>query len=182
MKRKAIIALTILGTLALLLFAVTSCAPTVVQGPEGPMGPEGPEGPEGPMGPEGPTGLQGPQGPEGPAAGPMPTIVVGSSKGSSGAEYVAIWRAAIGETVTIVGSGFTPGDTVIITSCEKDIYWGENPANACGGFRLKTDVPPRVQSGDTVTVKAWVDLDGDGELEEDNGELQATYPLRVYRE
>lgn len=112
----------------------------------------------------------------------MPTIVIGSSRGAAGAEFVTIWRAEIGERVTIVGSGFTPGATVTITSCEKDVDWGENVVNDCGGFRLARTVPPRVTADETVTVKAWIDLDGDGVLEEDNGELQATYPLRVYRD
>ncbi|UCD54021.1 MAG: collagen-like protein [Dehalococcoidia bacterium] len=182
MKRVAITAFIILSTLVFLLVPLTGCAPTVVQGPEGPEGPAGPQGIPGLQGPVGPQGLEGSQGPPGPTAELMPNMVIGSSRGAGDAEYVAIWRAAIGESVTIVGSGFTPGDIVTITSCEKDVYWGENEVNTCGGFRLKSDVPPRVTAGDTVTVKAWIDLDGDGELEEDNGELQATYPLRVYRD
>lgn len=186
MKRVAIIAFIILVTFALLLITLTSCAPTVVQGPPGPTGATGPAGPVGPAGPAGPQGPEGPEGPQGPLGPtqPMPTIVIGSSRGAGAAEWVAIWRAEIGERVTIVGSGFTPGATVTITSCEKDVDWGENVVNDCGGFRLSRGVPPRVQAGegDTVTVKAWIDLDGDGVLEEDNGELQATYPLRVYRD
>ena len=184
MKRVAITAFIILGTLALLLFTVTSCGPAVIQGPPGSTGATGPAGPVGPEGPAGPQGPEGPEGPQGPPGltQPMPTIVIGSSRGAGAAEWVAIWRAEIGERVTIVGSGFTPEATVTITSCEKDLYWGENVVNDCGGLRFSRDVPPRVQSGDTVTVKAWIDLDGDGELEEDNGELQATYPLRVYRD
>ena len=47
---------------------------------------------------------------------------------------------------------------------------------------LKQTYHPRVKADETITVKAWIDLDGDGVLEEDNGELQATYPLRVYRD
>ena len=170
MKRVATTAFIILSTLVFLLVPLTSCAPTVVQGPAGPEGPEGPQGPE---------GLQGPVGPQEPVG---PQIVIGSKTGVGDAEYVTIWRAEIGDSVTILGSGFTPDAVVTITSCEKDVYWGENVVNTCGAFRLKRDVPPRVTAGETVTVKAWIDLDGDGVLEEDNGELQATYPLRVYRD
>ena len=47
MKRVAITAFIILSTLAFLLVALTSCAPTVVQGPAGPEGSVGPQGPEG---------------------------------------------------------------------------------------------------------------------------------------
>lgn len=185
MKRVAIIVFIILGTFALLVVPLTSCAPVVVQGPPGPTGATGPAGPVGPAGPAGPQGPEGPEGPEGPqgppgSTQPMPTIVIGDRIGAD--RFVAIWRAEIGERVTIVGSGFTPGATVIITSCERNVYWGENEVNTCGAFRIKTDIPHRVKGGDTVTVKAWIDLDGDGELEEDNGELQATYPLRVYRD
>src|SRR4030042_138962 len=164
MKRVAIVAFIILGTLALLLVPLTSCAPAVVQVPAGPAGPAGPPGPAGPEGPAGPAGPEGSAGPAGPTQ-PMPNIVIGSSRGTGDAEFVAIWRAEIGERVTIVGSGFTPGATVTITSCERDVYWGENVVNTCGGFRLARTVPPRVQADDTVTVKAWIDLDGDGELE-----------------
>ncbi len=144
--------------LSFLLVTLTSCAPTVVQGPEGLQGPVGPQG------------LVGPH------------IVIGSKTGVGDAEYVTVWRAEIGESVTILGSGFTPDAIVTITSCEENRYWGEKEVNTCGAFRLKTDIPPRVKADETITVKAWIDLDGDGVLEEDNGELQATYPLRVYRD
>ena len=182
MKRGAITAFIILSTLALLLVSLTSCAPTVVQGPagpEGPVGPQGLEGLQGPTGPQGPEGLQGPVGSQGPVG---PHIVIGSKTGIGDAEYVTVWRAEIGESVTILGSGFTPDAVVTITSCEENRYWGEKEVNTCGAFRLKTDIPPRVKSNETITVKAWIDLDGDGVLEEDNGELQATCPLRVYRD
>ena len=183
MKRVAIIAFIILGTLALLLVTVISCVPVTVEGPPGPAGPPGsagPQGPEGLEGPVGPVGSQGSVGSQGPPGPALPHIVIGDQLGAD--RFVAIWRAEIGEPVTILGSGFTPGATVIITSCERDVYWGENEVNTCGAFRVKTDIPRRVKGGDTITVKAWIDLDGDGELEEDNGELQATYPLRVYRD
>lgn len=152
---------------ALVLVPATGCT-----GPQGPAGPQGPTGSQGPTGPQGPTGSQGPP-------GSARQIVVGKDTGVAGVEFVAIWRASIGDPVVIVGAGFSPDDTVVITSCEKNRVWGEVTANSCGAFRLNKNIPSWVKTTSPISVRAWVDLDDDGKLEEKAGELQACWPLRV---
>lgn len=174
--------------IALMLVPAASCAPAVVQGPRGLVGPQGPTGPQGPVGPQGPEGLQGPEGPEGPrgpvgAPGPTRQIVVGKEfeYGVGQVDFVAIWQAYIGDPVVVMGSGFPPDATVIITSCDTDRVWGEKVANSCGAFQLSVKIPSKVTTTKSISVKAWIDLDDDGELEEDAGELQACWPLRVLK-
>ena len=177
--------------IALMLVPAASCAPAVVQGPRGLVGPQGPtglQGPVGPQGPEGPAGLQGsagargPAGPEGPP-GPKCQIVVGKEfeYGVGQVDFVAIWKAYIGDPVVVMGSGFPPNATVIITSCENNRFWGEVTVNDCGAFRLSRNIPTGVKTADPISVKAWIDLDDDGNLEEKDGELQASWPLRALK-
>jgi hypothetical protein len=179
-------------------------------GPEGPAGPQGVAGPEGPpgsqgvAGPEGPPGPEGEAGPEGPP-GASRQIVVGEEThalvdiyveygdGQIGDyEYVStimpiysdiyriIWRAQIGQTVVVSGSSFPPDTRVIITICKVNSKWDDVITNACGAFITEIDIPIWVSLG-SVSVKAWIDLDNDGILEEENGEKQASWPLYIYR-
>ena len=175
--------------IALMLVPAVSCAPAVVQGPQGPQGPIGPQGPAGPQGPVGPEGSAGPQGPagargstgaEGPP-GPTRQIVVGKEfeYGVGQVDFIAIWRAYVGDPVVVMGSGFPPDATVIITSCEKNRYWGEVTVNDCGAFRLSKNIPSGVKTTNPISIKAWIDLDDDGDYDEEDGELQASWPLRV---
>lgn len=177
--------------IALMLVPAASCAPAVVQGPRGLVGPQGPtglqgpvgpQGPEGPAGPQGPTGARGPAGPEG-LPGPTRQIVVGKEfeYGVGQVDFVAIWQAYIGDPVVVMGSGFPPDATVIITSCDTDRVWGEKVANSCGAFQLSVKIPSKVTTTKSISVKAWIDLDDDGNLEEKDGELQASWPLRVLK-
>lgn len=78
-----------------------------------------------------------------------------------------------------MGAGFPPDATVIITSCENNRVWGEVTANECGAFRMSKNVPTGVKTTNPISVKAWVDLDDDDVLEQNAGELQACWPLRV---
>jgi hypothetical protein len=168
-----------IGLAVILLATLVGCyGPQGVQGPQGPTGPQGqvgPQGPAGPQGPEGPTGPKGSQGPPGSAR----SIVVGKETGVEGVEFVAIWKAYVGDPVVIMGAGFYPDRNVIITSGTSDREWGEVTANSAGAFRLNKTIPSWVRTNEPTSIKAWVDLDNDGNLEEETGELRACWPLRV---
>lgn len=180
-----LVTILVASLIVLVLVPAMGCVyvPEAQRGPAGAQGPAGPQGPEGPEGPQGPEGAQGPAGPQGPAGAPGPTrqIVVGKEfeYGVGQVDFVAIWRAYVGDKVEILGAGFPPDATVIITSCDTDRVWGEKVANSCGAFQLSVKIPSKVTTTKAISVKAWIDLDDDGELEEDAGELQACWPLRA---
>jgi len=182
-----LVTILVASLIVLVLVPAMGCV-YVPEAQRGPAGAQGPAGPQGPVGPQGPEGLQGPEGPEGPrgpvgAPGPTRQIVVGKEfeYGVGQVDFVAIWQAYIGDPVVVMGSGFPPDATVIITSCDTDRVWGEKVANSCGAFQLSVKIPSKVTTTKSISVKAWIDLDDDGELEEDAGELQACWPLRVLK-
>ena len=176
--------------IALIVVPLTACPGQ--QGPSGPAGPAGPQGEKGergPMGAPGTDGIRGMVGPEGPTGPTGPTGSTGP-QGEIGptAQIVVTWdenffyygygyNAICGVDYTygdgyisILGSGFPPGELVTITYCDEDIFWDDEYANSCGAFVINTSV----QSGfvdwfdDVITVRAWVD-----------GELMATWPLYI---
>ncbi len=110
--------------------------------------------------------------------------IIGAHPVYDGYSYHTIWKAYIGQKVVIKGSSFPAGVTVIITICEENTYWTESTANECGAFTIGNPqqgeylvIPGWVPPGD-ISVKAWIDLDSDGILEE--GEKQASWPLYIY--
>jgi hypothetical protein len=174
------------------------------QGVAGQQGPQGLQGPTGPEGPAGPTGLQGPAVPPGLTEAPKQIVVgekartlvdiiieygaepIGNQKYVSniipvyGEAYYTIWRAKRGQYVVIKGSSFTPGDEVIITICEENRVWDAVVANECGAFDLENIIVPSWVSLGPVSVKAWIDLNGNNILEEEKGEKKASWPLEIY--
>lgn len=178
-----------------------------LQGVAGPQGSQGLQGSTGPEGPVGPTGLQGPAGPQGPpgltevpkqivVGEKVRTLVdiiieyglepIGNEKFVSniipvyGEAYNTIWRAKRGQYVVIKGSSFTPGDEVIITICEENRVWDAVVANKCGAFDIENLIVPSWVSLGPVSVKAWIDLNGNNILEEEKGEKKASWPLEIY--
>ena len=171
-----------LGLAIILVASLIGCyGPQGAPGPTGPIGPQGPAGPQGLVGPQGPVGPEGPKGSKGAQGlpGPARQIVIGKETGVADVEFVTIWKASVGDPVVIQGSGFRPDAPVIITSGTSNRVWGEVTANADGAFRLNTTIRSWVKTASPISVRAWVDIDSDGDLEVENGELQATYPLRV---
>lgn len=189
---KVFIALTII---AIVLVPVAGCAgPQGEQGPIGPAGPQGPAGTEGPQGPAGPTGPQGPEGPEG-LEGPQGPAGTEGPQGPPGPvrQIVVTWdphdqylffgpmsalttvEAYPGQSIRIKGACFDPGEIVILTICEDDLFLAEAIANDCGAFEVFAVLPgaPPLSYG-PVSVKAWIDSDGDGIYE-----LQACWPLDI---
>jgi len=81
-----------------------------------------------------------------------------------------------GQSIRIKGACFDPEDIVIITICEDNLFLAEAEANDCGAFEVYAIVP-RIPLG-PVSVRAWIDVDGDGILLE-KGELQACWPLDI---
>jgi hypothetical protein len=152
-----------------------------ITGPQGEQGPEGPEGPEGPAG--GPAGPEGPAGP----AGSVRQIVVTWNPYD---QYIYFGPLAFltavdvypGQYIRIKGAGFDPGDIVRITICQNNTLLVEAEANDCGAFEVFAVLPgaPPLTYG-PVSLKAWVDVDGDGIFYED-GELQACWPLDIVEE
>jgi len=164
----------VLTLMALVLVPVVGCA-----GPAGPQGPEGPVGPAGPAGPQGPAGPAGPAGPQGPQGDPGPTrqiVVTWDPQDYWGWSYFAVVEAMPGQSIRIKGACFDPGDIVIITICKDNLILVEEViANDCGAFEVYA-VVPRIPLG-PVSVRAWIDVDGDGIFEK--GELQACWPLDI---
>ncbi len=199
---------------------------TGAQGPQGERGPRGPQGQPGPAGPAGPAGEEpgpaglvgpaGPQGPQGIAGQPGPQI---STTWANIAYQVGYYMGEVGEFtindvvvrnydyeftfptgpcwVRIKGSGFNPGDVVVLTICENDTvldlysydylydHSGELTnipdyivANDCGAFEVFTFMPniwPQVSAGESdivahTSLKAYV-----------GGVLQASWPLEVWK-
>jgi hypothetical protein len=189
-------------------------------GPPGPMGRTGEPGPMGPAGPAGPVGAQGPAGPVGArgATGPQgepgvegPQIVATWAQIQETKSYslyysgpfaivdVTVWDYEIDGPpsgpawVRIKGSGFEPGDVVVLTICEDDtvldlyVYDYETDpgiltdtadfivANDCGAFEVFTFMPdiwPELGTETAVvhtSLKAYV-----------GGGLQASWALEVW--
>jgi hypothetical protein len=91
--------------------------------------------------------------------------------------YFAVVEAMPGQSIRIKGACFDPGDIVIITICKHNLVLVEEViANDCGAFEVYAIVP-RIPLG-PVSVRAWIDVDGDGILFE-KGELQACWPLDI---
>lgn len=99
----------------------------------------------------------------------------------AGVEDIAIWRAYIGDPVVIMSAGFLPDRFVVITSGDRNRVWGEVVSNTDGAFRLSMTIPSWVETARPSSIRAWVDLDNDDDLEEGAGELRACWPLRVMR-
>ena len=177
-------------------------------GPQGPVGPRGPVGPQGLPGATGPTGAPGPRGPVGAISqivvGEEYEVInlIGfrardyddPDDGLPGFTYIydidvirdtgfhTIWRASRRQDVSVLGACFPPEETVIITIYDddgEDRTWEEVEVNDYCAFVVETDIPTWVATRTTVAVKAWIDLDGDTDLEEEDGELQACWPLYI---
>lgn len=182
--------------------------PVGLQGPPGPQGATGPQGPVGPPGPQGPMGLTGPRGPAGAISqivvGEEYEVVNLISygvrsyddpdDGLPGFSYVydistvretkfhTIWRASRRQDVTVLGACFPSYEDVIITICDddgEDRIWEEVEVDEYCAFLVETEIPTWVRTRTTVAVKAWIDLDNDGTLEEEDDELQACWPLYI---
>ncbi len=188
------------------------------QGQPGPAGPAGPAGTEpGPQGPVGPAGATGPQGIAG-ASGPQISTTWANIVVADEPPYLPYtMEDEIGELtindvtvrdydfqtifpvqacwVRVKGSGFNPGEVVVLTICENDTvldlyvysYILDHSealtnipnyitANDCGAFEVFTYIPnlwPEVVSGSIAVVhtsmKAYVD-----------GLKQASWPLEVW--
>jgi hypothetical protein len=96
-----------------------------------------------------------------------------------GTAYHTIWRASRGQLVQILGSSFPARTEVIITVGTDNRRWIDDVTNSDGAFHVE-DIPiPSWVSTGPVSVRAWIDLDGDGSLEEEDGEEQASWPLRI---
>jgi len=176
----------VLTLMALILVPVVGCAgpagPEGPTGPQGPAGPAGPAGAAGPAGPTGPAGPAGPAGPQGPQGDPGPTrqiVVTWDPQYYWGWSSFAVVEAMPLQPIRIKGACFDPGDIVIITICKHDLVLVEEViANDCGAFEVYTTLPsaPPLTYG-PVSVRAWIDVDGDGILVK--GELQACWPLDI---
>ena len=179
--------------------------PRGATGPQGPVGPAGLQGAQGPMGPAGPRGLRGPVGSTRQiVVGEEYEIVNLTSYGTRsyddpddglpGFSYVydistvretkfhIIWRASRRQDVTVLGACFPSYEDVIITICDddgEDRIWEEAEVNEYCAFLEETRIPTWVRTRTTVAVKAWIDLDNDDTLEEEDGELQACWPLYI---
>jgi hypothetical protein len=136
-----------------------------LRGPAGPKGMRGPEGPEGPQGPAGPQGPQGPEGPQGPA-GPPRQIVVSYN------DYATI-VARTTLLIDINGSGFYPGQVIVLTICEEDFELAQVVANDCGAFYVDEVTIPEDCPLGPASVKAW------SGAAPPNGVLEATWPLNI---
>ncbi len=152
------------------------------QGSAGTAGPQGPVGPAGPQGAAGPQGTVGPQGKQGPP-GPIRQIVVTWDPSDHDIFFgpmSALGTVEVypGQRIRIKGSCFDPDDTIIITICENDTFLAEAVANNCGAFKVLATlpgVPPLLH--EPVSIKAWVDTDGDGVYEK-----QASWPVDIVPE
>ena len=177
------------------------------QGSPGPQGPAGPLGPAGAPGSQGPAGPQGPQGLPGPARqlvigveqqiSRVSNVVKGNyddpADGLPGFSYVSdvqletqyeynvIWRASRGQSVVILAANFPSDETTIVTISEDgdNREWFSQTVNEFSAFRVSKSIPSWVNTNITVSVIAWIDLNGNGNLEEEKGELQACWSLYI---
>jgi len=96
-------------------------------------------------------------------------------------EYNVIWRASRGQSVVILAANFPSDETTIVTISEDgdNREWFSQTVNEFGAFRVSKSIPSWVNTNITVSVIAWIDLNGNGNLEEEKGELQACWPLYI---
>jgi len=179
--------------------------PQGATGLQGPVGPQGPQGLQGPVGPAGPSGPRGPVGSTRQiVVGEEYEIVNLTGYGTRsyddpddglpGFSYVydistvretkfhIIWRASRRQDVTVLGACFPSYEDVIITICDddgEDRIWEEAEVNEYCAFIVTTEIPTWARTRTTVAVKAWIDLDNNDILEEEDGELQACWPLYI---
>jgi hypothetical protein len=73
--------------------------------------------------------------------------------------------------VRVKGAGFTRGELVKLTICEKDQVIGNAKVLDCGAFVTDVTIPSTVVPGTVVSVKAWV-----GTV------LKAVWPLDIVKE
>ena len=189
---------------------------SVEPGPMGPMGPAGPAGPQGEAGPAGAQGAPGEQGPQ--IAATWAKIwwdiqggvyAIRNSIGPFDIVDVTVYDYDLSDPfgqhpqwacwVRIKGSGFNPGEVVVLTICEDDTVLdlyimdyeysqGELTdiadsitADACGAFEVFTYMPniwPGLVTGGGgsvavvhTSVKAYV-----------NGAMRASWPLDVWND
>jgi len=78
-----------------------------------------------------------------------------------------------GQQIRIKGSGWVPGQEIVLTICSEDLDLAVVKANKCGAFEVFVTLPlsPPLEMG-PVSVKAWV-LTSDGYVPE------ATWPLDI---
>lgn len=143
----------------MVLSVVTALVLAACQGPAGltgPAGPAGPTGAAGPAGPAGPAGARGAAGERGPAG---PAGAAGKAAVSPEANLdVSPVSVAQGARVTVSGSAFQPGESVlavIVKAIDKEdfILVGAD-ASASGAFsRLAVAIPVSVKPG-AYTVRA----------------------------
>ena len=62
---------------------------------------------------------------------------------------------------------------------DDDRAWKEGQATSRGTFLIDASIPTWVSRRTTVAVKAWIDFDDDGILEEEDGELHACWLLYI---
>jgi hypothetical protein len=91
--------------------------------------------------------------------------------------FLATVEAYPGQQIRIKGSGWNPGQTVLLTICENDTDLAVAVANNCGAFEVFTALPlaPPLSYG-PVSVKAWI-LHPDGLYYN-----EATWPLDIAEE
>jgi len=96
-------------------------------------------------------------------------------------EYNVIWTASRGQSVVILAANFPSDEKTIVTISEDgdNREWFSQTVNEFGAFRVSKSIPSWVNTKITVSVIAWVDLNGNGDLEEEEGELQACWPLYI---
>jgi hypothetical protein len=202
------------------------------KGERGPMGPPGDSGARGPVGPAGPQGPAGPAGPAGAGGStaqivvlssmnfqiPYPDYLVQDGDGSYGYWYFGYdYYYGYGYATCdfdissggsrwfdIAGSGFEPGEEVVITVCddyyvlwlydyEDSEYKTEITANDCGAFYAEFLVwdyygywEDILDNNCPVSVRAWINYDLD-EVETDlyvvdDGECAASWPGWFYQD
>jgi len=89
--------------------------------------------------------------------------------------FLATVEAYPGQSIRIKGACFDPGDIVYLTICADDLELVAALVNECGAFEVFAVLPgaPPLTYG-PVSVRAWVDTDGDGIYEK-----QASWPLDI---
>ena len=184
-----------IGLTALLLVGLMAFALVPAAGCQGPQGIPGPTGSQGPAGPAGPArqlviGVENPVSNvtnvlkanyDDPDDGLPGFSYVYEVRTDSEYEYNVIWRASRGQDVVILGANFPTDETAIVTISEdgENRQWFSQKVNDFGAFRVSKPIPSWVNTNITVSVIAWVDLNGNGDLEEEDGELQACWPLYI---
>ena len=115
-------------------------------GARGEVGPQGVAGPSGSQGMPGPQGPQGPRGPAGPAGadgidGELVVSPASVMAGSTLFDY-PIHTAVSGGALRVWGSGFNPGESVLIQVGDTSVPGGSAEANSSGAFSVMTGALP----------------------------------------